>query len=431
MISGNSGLIHKQLEHNLSRTGLAPVDAGTPGARPSVLWVEPINNVYSRKCFDVVCGIKNLLHDDKDAIRKKSKLYVGMKAMFPDETRRFMAETLPCTRDYFASFGSSDVVIVKPVNGFSGKGISIVEAPTPRTLEQARARAAQAVPRSDVIMCRYVRDPMLWSKKKFHIRVYMLAAVVHGAYRTHVWDEGEVFTAAQPYEDADYGDEAIHDTHGRSTLGDLSFPRDMPVGGVSLETCAAVMASVRGVLACVSAVLQPHARPYRESRHAFEVFAADFLVRRDGTPVLLEINDKVGFGFNTPAHATRFSAAFFDWVHTAVLAPVLAGAAPPVPLFPPPMPAAKLPHTAEPTPEPAAELAHTADATVEPGHAEPAAEPRDAPGVRVGTTEPAAPPDPLSERAAPVSRKRGADGSPERDDASAVRRARCAGPDAD
>lgn len=86
---------------------------------------------------------------------------------------------------------------------------------------------------------------------------------------------------------------------------------------------------MRTAAGCVARVLLPHARPYAESRYAFEVFGMDFLVRADGTPCLVEVNDKVGYGFLRPdKHAEAFSEAYFDWIRRCVYDPLLLGSKP-------------------------------------------------------------------------------------------------------
>jgi hypothetical protein len=331
LLSGNSGLAHEPLVELLGTFGLRQGNFGAT-KHPAVMWVEPVNERYARECFGVPCGMKNMLDEGKNVIRFKSELFFNMQKQFPEETKKYMADTFVCEK--YDWITKDDVFIVKPVSGYGGKGITVVRGPD--GILAARESARAQFRKSDVIMSRYITDPLLWQGRKFHIRMYLLAVVLRGQARTHLWPEGKMFTGGKPYVNDHFGDDSIHDTHAKSTDGDLFFPADLARGGIaeSERLQQHIWEQMQEVMTCVSRVLLPHARGYCESLHACEVFGLDFLVRSDGRIVLMEVNDKVGYAFNSPAtSAVPFSTKFFNWIRECVFAPLLASTPPPEPLF--------------------------------------------------------------------------------------------------
>lgn len=344
-----SGSIPEQLVHTrfyehaaqLHLTELKRVDYQR-APRVMLVWAEmqELKNggfQYERGLYKVHCALKNILGPGKSLICQKDRLHENLARAYPEEAARFIAETYPCDKP--PAVGDEDVFIFRPVDVFGGVGITIIRGPRSsdiaRAVEHARRETLRVMPRAQprVIMSRYVADVLLWGGRKFHLRTYFAAVVARGVFRTHLWDEGNILTAAQPYVCDRYGDAGVHDTHLGSTDGDPLFPADLARGGVTAEQWATIHAAICHVLRRVSALLQPHAQPFEESLHAFEVFGADILVRRDLSVVLMEVNDKIGYGFNNQADNVPFSQRYFDWVHETVLAPVLAGTPPPSPLF--------------------------------------------------------------------------------------------------
>jgi hypothetical protein len=187
------------------------------------------------------------------------------------------------------------VLIYRPAECGSGLGISTLKNPTAadmvRALEYGRAEAMKLKHRaSNVLVSRYIGDLALWHGRKFHMRAYYLVTIVRGVVRAYLWERGDILAAAKPFVLDDFANKDIHDTHFDSTGGDFAFPRDL-VGphGLTSEVYAAAWASMSAAMRHVSEILAPHAKSFEESVHAFEVFGVDFLLRADGSAILLEV----------------------------------------------------------------------------------------------------------------------------------------------
>jgi hypothetical protein len=76
----------------------------------------------------------------------------------------------------------------------------------------------------------------------------------------------------------------------------------------------------------VAEILRPHAKPYEESKLAYEVLGCDFLVRADDLKVvLLEINERIGFAEIPEADRTIYAAftrQYFTWVFENAIHPL-------------------------------------------------------------------------------------------------------------
>lgn len=333
-------LVHACLFEHLASYGLAPLsveDAKRHKFSPKFVWMEMIGTLYPPSIYGVHCLLKNLLDAGKRFMCRKTELYFAM----PEDVRQtMMAHTVLCTSKSGAfvppAIGLEGVFIVKPGEATSGIGISVLQNPSVEEIasavafaqQQVRASNPKAQEHSPVIMSKYISDIRLWKEKKFHIRAHYLALVSKGVFSTYVCDMATIITAKKPFELAHFDDADIHDTHfSRMPVeeGDFFFPEHADQGGFTSDQVAAVQAQMKAILLEVSKVLQPKAGAYEESAHAFEIFGADFLVREDNTLVLLEVNDKVGYGCLQPAAMQHLSKVYFDWVNEVVLRPVLGG----------------------------------------------------------------------------------------------------------
>jgi hypothetical protein len=339
-----SQLRHSRLIGHLEAAGLKQLHKLHRDARPLFVWAEVVEMAtdkfgnkklnYSSELFHLHCGVKNILEDSKYAICRKDQLYKNMCAHWqrcPRGAREFMEPTFTLGEDPLPAIRPNDVFIIRPVEGHGGIGISVCKFASMADLEQAaeyaRLQVAEKIKTRGgraVVVTRYVTNPLLWNgTTKFHLRMYLLASVFGGVLRTFLWDVGKVFTAGKPFVNDQYHDSLIHDTHVKSTDGHIECPRDLSRGGLTEEQGRIIHCNVAEVLRCVSAVLRRSAKCYPESKAAFEVFGADILVREDLSVVLMEINDKVGYGFRVEEHAQDFSARYFDWVDACVIKPLM------------------------------------------------------------------------------------------------------------
>lgn len=305
---------------------------------------------YDPRVSQLTSCIKNQLPArDKQCLANKHALYRHLTRyaeQHPSE-RTFLQQRLPYTRAArdVHEVEEGQVLIVKPVSATAGCGVGIQIVVNSQQLADAKRQLLSQHP--DAIVSNYVRRPLLFDNRKFHLRMYLLcrgpiacscqrrrppsstgsasaaasaptltAPVCTVAHPTdpegfdcEFWEEGKIFTARLPYRDADYQCREIHDTHGGSTERNYFFPEHMSLcssllGGEPINApalCDDLLQQLRAFIPAIKQTLQENMRAwsYEDANFAYEVFGCDFLVQTtdegDHQVVLLEINDKMGF----------------------------------------------------------------------------------------------------------------------------------------
>jgi len=251
------------------------------------------NNTYKGKNY-----VKSTLYDSKEAIVDKNKLYQTLNGRHMLE-QYFLAKGDDPNR-YTNLFDGYPVWIVKPVGvGFySGKGISVV------TSFDHLKRAIN--PANNYVIAKYLTNPLLYKTdsstveyknkplnilagaKKFHIRVLVIVATDK---KYIILNElNEIYPAILPYQNSQYDNKGIHDTHfvshGHTGGNKDLFERfgqektDMINGQINVIVKDTVESFNTGT--------------YNESDHGFEIFGYDFIVNQKFLVYLIEVNRKVG-----------------------------------------------------------------------------------------------------------------------------------------
>lgn len=307
----SNGLIYTQLRKRL--IGDFKLKESTDiNSRPYFVWMEQLkNNKFDPKFYSIHCWIKNILSSEKSVITNKYELYKNFHSKYPDACKKYMAASWDFLKFQPLPDAASSVYIVRPVGvgAFAGKDVIIVH--DQKSWNNARTMAKKY---SSVIASEYIVTPMLFEGRKFHIRVYLIAAKINGIYRSGVFKFYEIFTAADKYVNGDYNNSRIHDTHFKSTPHDYICP-DVLSSSQRLAIHDKVFPLIKDcMINYVSKILEEVCKPYPESKNAFEVFGCDFMVRDNGTPVLLEVNDRIGFSFKIHEKKMEFCKKYFNEV---------------------------------------------------------------------------------------------------------------------
>jgi hypothetical protein len=176
-----------------------------------------------------------------------------------------------------------------------------------------------------VLISEYITNPLLLSileRKKFHVRIYFMVSLIHGHFKTHVFDFYEIFTADRPYKKADWFNKDIHDTHARDNDDELIFPMDNKDSKLRNDFKDKYIPKMKDCLGIISKFIKGKIGCYPQAENAFEIFGCDFLIKDDGNIVLMEINDKVGYKCQTTKNTIRLSQLFFNEVIKSVLEPI-------------------------------------------------------------------------------------------------------------
>jgi hypothetical protein len=239
--------------------------------------------------------IKNVF-DDKKRMSNKWILYNEM-------TKLPHVDYMPCTYlpNKFPSSKFGKAFIVRPLGGFAGKGVYVIKNMTKKRLRKLKKHE---------MVSEYIMDLDLKDGKVYHLRVNAIVCIVKGV-TSIFYDHNFItyLTAGVPWSIDNMDDPNAHDSHYKSTI-ELVFLRD-----------AQVLEQIHSILVDVFKVFSKDFSIYPESKHAFDVFGCDFMVRKNKKVMLIETNLQAGL--KRMPHDQMIS--LFDGIFNNVISPVVYG----------------------------------------------------------------------------------------------------------
>lgn len=209
-------------------------------------------------------------------------------------------------------FSEGAIWILKPVYSWGGIGISIYNNYftfiNNMDKQKKKLRNVQRAKKSKLkwVLAQYINDPLLFRKRKFHLRVPYL----HFERKGYIGKTFSIITAAHEYVRTDYSNKDIHDTHVKKSIQGLLFPRD-----ADKETSDQIFNSIKELFYHVTQIMRKQRIGcYPDSKKCFEVYGADIMVTSDHEVKLLEINNNAGF--------TGFIHNVIDGVMSTIVDPI-------------------------------------------------------------------------------------------------------------
>jgi hypothetical protein len=180
------------------------------------------------------------------------------------------------------------IKILKPLNGFAGSGIRIVQTKTDIKLWLDLNEKYK-----EWLLEDYIIDPDLKDGYKFHFRVLILVKVFQNkSFEVYISNQKFYITAKEKYKKTDWLNKNIHDTHFNQTIDYLIFPKYLPDSWTK-EDALLVTNNMNNIIIDIFKK-QTEFQPDRNSLNSFEIFGADFIFSNKHA-YLLEINDKIGY----------------------------------------------------------------------------------------------------------------------------------------
>lgn len=351
LISGDNGIDHTPLRELLYSKGFSEVfiDSGNRSRKIGLIVHEKTlfqgDAKYDKRVYPLRSVIKSLLSDSKECITNKWSLYQNMKLHGGEYTvstslisHPSVPSSVPSNQVHLSlsSVPSSTFpVIVKPVSipGFfvgGGDGVKVVTSQDDLTQHVSYLR--DRFPSNPIIASRYITNPLTFSSKKMHFRMYCLIGCFPqlsqvSQVSVKLWHIGKILTAGKSYVRSNYEDESIHDTHIRSTEDDYYIDFSLLTSEYPSDIPTSMKRSIFSqMLKCVDTlekiVKEAKVCPYEESESAYEVFGLDFMVDMDlankfaRSVILLEVNDNIGIShIREGAHHTEFSRKMWHFVY--------------------------------------------------------------------------------------------------------------------
>jgi tubulin polyglutamylase TTLL5 len=248
-------------------------------------------------------------------ITKKDRLAYSLLKMaqrYGEDLFNFSPETfvLPTEfADFHAAFTSGGLWIVKPANSSQGKGIFIVDDIQDVPLEE------------QVVVSRYLADPLTANGLKFDIRLYVLITS-YEPLRIYLYEEGLVRFASEPYAQSATGCRFVHLTNysvnkkNKKFIGNQDFRLDdvghkwsvsalckkLRAAGADVDTLWAKIYDliIKTVLAAEGPNVDVSRKLSIPKGCCFDLLGFDVLIDRDLKPWLLEVNLSPSLNTDSP-----------------------------------------------------------------------------------------------------------------------------------
>lgn len=175
--------------------------------------------------------------------------------------------------------------ILKPLEGFEGKGISIVESL--QDIEEWMSKHPDYI---EWLLQDYIKNPALKDGYKFHLRVLVVVKKENRKpIEVYVANAKFYVKAEEKYQKGDWLNAKIHDTHYKPTKIE-TFPQSPPDDWTETET----IKIDKKINRIVAELLENETgfKPEWNAKNGFEVFGIDILFDKK-KPYILEFNHKM------------------------------------------------------------------------------------------------------------------------------------------
>ena len=315
-ISGNDGLDYSVLRQLLNDHSFVECVTTTPYVDLSWGIVDVINITnYKNEFYTQKANLKSIFtaldtnkFTQKDLLPMTAKKYnINLLQFLPESKLLIDVKST-----------NNKILIVKAGISFGQKGVQII------TNDKELYNAKKRFNPQYTIVSTYIRNPLLWKGKKFHLRPFIL--VYYDGKQIHCFHKiyHRVLTAHQEYKQSDWLNTDIHISGGKNTSEMIKWPDDFNLSKEMLATCNHSLNScIKEICKMIEKILP---KPYPESTSAFELFGPDIMLDETGHAWLLEINKKCGFGrLNNDnlelwdEYNKKLSQEFFSWILDTVV----------------------------------------------------------------------------------------------------------------
>jgi hypothetical protein len=261
------------------------------------LYLDYINiySIPSPYLYNINSKLKNVL-DDKE-ITLKNNLYKNSLKKNKTLTKEYFLDTYEYDKRYDVKYkklfsnqsNQSNIWIIKKNNLMAGLGNFIVK-------DYEEFIEVTKKLKSGFIINKYMTNPLLVDGRKFHLRMFMINFVdKNKVTRTWFSRYGRILTAKEKYENDDYLNPLIHDSHLKTTDKERNFPNDFSKEFNPMLT-RRVFVKMKEIIKYITTFQNLY--NYSETENGYAINGCDFMISNEesGYEVkLLEINDQTGF----------------------------------------------------------------------------------------------------------------------------------------
>jgi len=331
-INCSQGLIHTHLIDLLSSKGWTyiPFEQITPDINIDFAWIGgTIGGEYLKfdeKVYSIKTSLKNIIYGsgvkgdykNKDTVTNKYELYYNVCRISPEIAKKHLCESYDLKRLTYLQ--PNQILIARPVGVGTGGGNGISMITNDNELIQTKFSLSRKY--KYILASDYIINPLLFESKKFHLRMYwMVYPDTNNQYKHSLLKIGKIITALHPYQNNDWHNKRIHDSHFKSTIQNRYFPNDL---GLPMEITDNLFQQMTNILEVAFAVLLPNIQCFEDTKYGFEVFGCDFMITTDLIIKCIEINAKHDYGVNdlqkeNSVGHNYFCKEFYNWIYSTAI----------------------------------------------------------------------------------------------------------------
>jgi hypothetical protein len=184
---------------------------------------------------------------------------------------------------------STFIKILKPLTGFSGKGIKIVKS---KSEIEEHLKQSDNKKYNEWILQDYIMNPDLINELKFHFRILILVKLDYNSLKksVYIFNTFIYVIAKEKYKKDDFLNINIHDTHGTPPNREL-FPNVLPDNWTKSDA----IKSTNEIHNIIKTLFKDenNFKPAWNAKNGFEIFGVDIMFENK-KPYLIEINEKLG-----------------------------------------------------------------------------------------------------------------------------------------
>ena len=334
--SKQSSVDYKYLATLLNRYGLKQDEFYSIGTHPAFIWFsfdeQPVHYYLNAQHYNTLTFSCNYI-GELNAINNKKELFYFVKNKYPEEYRKFIADSFILKHNTVYKPGAIyiarptheiDIKTKKERRAYSGKGIMYIT--DEKTLQQAKANLQQY---PTILISEYIRNPLLITGKKFHLRVAFLITYYESVLKTYLLEQSLVRTARLPFVLDHFENMDIHDTHMDPDNIDYVFPNEMTSNllskSINKDILNSIQIGIRDIMIKVSRILaESKIELFPNIKNGFQLEGIDIMINEDFQPILIECNPNPGFDNNLKKHGKGedFYKTIFNFINKNAIAPL-------------------------------------------------------------------------------------------------------------
>jgi hypothetical protein len=260
-----------------------------------------------------------------DSIKDKYSLYLNLQLHFPEHYYKTYPHSFLLTANTKwtdIQKKPDNVFIARPINSDQGK--DIVKVWNNDTLDKAKELLYINKYVNGISLTEYIINPLLYNGRKMHLRAYMAFTLINNEFKTYLLDVAKIFIAKNKYENEDWNNNDIHDTHFTNSGISMNFPDvinedDKFTPKITKKEADIIIENIKECIYHISKIAVSNIYNYSNSKNSYEVFGIDVLVKDDLSVFIIEINAKFA-GYKS---ATTIFERYFNWINEIVIKPCL------------------------------------------------------------------------------------------------------------